>query len=395
VVKVDKSKTLNQSPKYKVLFISSWYPTRIHEFNGDFVKRHAKAVGLFSDVTCLHVIHDPDLKQRFELIENEEENLHEIIIYFKPFVDLKVMRKWMKLLYYFKGFNSITKKFGKPNIIHANILIPVGFVAWILSVFYRVPFVLTEHWTGFLNDVYSQKPLITKAINNFVARQAKTILPVTENLSLAMQKSGVKNQFTVVPNVVDTSIFKIKEYTNNSTKQILHVSDLNDHHKNITGLLRAIKLLSEIRQDFVLKIIHNQDNQFVFSYAKELKIEKQFVLFLGKKSSAEVAEIMSDSDFLVLFSNYENFPCVIVEAMACGIPVLSTNVGGISEYVDNEKGILIEKGNEQELVKQLNYLMENHKNYKKEKLHTFAVNHFSPEKIGMEYIETYKRIVNA
>jgi glycosyltransferase involved in cell wall biosynthesis len=385
---------LSNSSKYKVLFLSSWYPTRIHEFNGDFVKRHAKAVSIYCDVACLHVIYDPELKSKFELIENRDEALNEVIIYFKPYLNLGFLRKLMKLCYYFKGFRLIKKKYGKPQIIHANILVPVGSIAWLFSVFYSIPYVITEHWTGFLNDVYKQKSRLFRFKNNFIAGKASLILPVTDNLSSAMQNCGITNQFKVVPNVVDTNIFKIKSAENKEIKQILHVSDLNDHHKNISGLLRAIKLLSETRQDFVLNIIHNQDNQQIIDYIKELKIDNRFISFLGKKSSSEVAEIMGGSAFLVLFSNYENLPCVIVEALACGIPVLSTNVGGLAEYIDNEKGVLIEKGNEQELLKKLNYLLDNYKNYNKENLHTFAVEQFSAEKVGTSFNEMYGQILN-
>lgn len=386
---------MNRTLNSKILFISSWYPTRIHDFNGDFVKRHARAVSLFSQVTCLHVIYDKDLKnKRFEIVESKEDNLNEIIIYFKPFLDYNFFRKLIKVGYYFKGFRYIKMKFGKPDIIHANVLVPIGFTAFSLSLFFQTPFVITEHWTGFLNGSFNQKPWIIRKLYSFISKKARCILPVTENLSIAMQNCGIKAVYKVVPNVVETGIFKIKDFNIPEIKQIIHVSDLNDEHKNVSGLLRAIKSLSEIRQDFILQIIHNQDNQLLFDYTEELGINKRFVNFLGKKNSVEVAEIMSDSSFLVLFSNYENLPCVIVEALACGIPVLSTNVGGINEYIDSSKGILIEKGNEQELIKQLNYLLDNFKNYKKEDLHHFSVTHFSYDKIGNDLFNTYQSILN-
>lgn len=390
VVKTDK---LNNPSKYKVLFISSWYPTRVHEFNGDFVKRHAKAVSKFNKVTCLYVIYDESMDTHYELVENSENDFFETIIYFNTSFNLLFFRKWMKLVYYFKGLNLIIRKQGKPDIVHANILVPVGFIAWLFYVFYKIPFVITEHWTGFLNGTYMQKPWIYRFLYNKIAGKSKTIMPVSQNLLLNMNSCGIKGNFVVIPNVVDTSLFKYNLSLSFKTKQILHISDLNDDHKNVSGLLRAIERLGQHRQDFILNVVHNHENPVIFNYARELGIEHKFVSFLGKKEHIQVAEIMANSAFLVLFSNYENLPCVIVEALASGIPVLSTNVGGISEYINDEYGILIDKGKEDELFDKMNFLLDHYSDYDKEKLHDFAATHFSSEAIGKKYIEVYDSVI--
>jgi len=99
---------------------------------------------------------------------------------------------------------------------------------------------------------------------------------------------------------------------------------------------------------------------------------------------------MEESDFLVLFSNYENLPCVIVEAFACGLPVISTDVGGIKEHLDNKKGLLIRKGNEDELYNALNKMLDNQNNYDKSTIRKYAVDNFSYEVVCKSFVELYK-----
>jgi glycosyltransferase involved in cell wall biosynthesis len=376
--------------KYTVLFLSSWYPTQLFPFRGDFVKRHAKAVSLFSKVICFHVIKDENIASRYEIIENETNDFIEVILHFRS-------RGWLKLQYlyfYFKGFNYIKKKFGKPDLIHGNVLYPIGIIVFLLSYFYRIPFIFTEHWTGFLNDTYKRFSRTKRLIFNFIAKKAKLIAPVTYDLKRAMIKSGVNANYKVIPNVVETNIFKWKGIKGQEKKFILHVSNIRDEHKNISGLLRVISKLHKKRHDFVLNIIHSEQNKDLEDYANSLDLDDTIVKFCGKKEYKEVAEHMSQSAFLVLFSNYENLPCVIVEAFASGLPVLSTDVGGISEHLDDKKGVLIKKGDETALLDKMNYMLDHYQDFDKLLLRDYAITKFSYKNVGSEYYRIYQNLLD-
>lgn len=377
--------------KYTILFLSSWYPNRIFPFQGDFVKRHAKAVSLFSNVICLHVAIDASLRSRYIIKENEENNLKEIIIYFNK----KWFRKLFYIFYYYKGFLYLKNKYGRPDLIHGNVLYPKGIIMFLLSFFYKVPYIFTEHWTGFQNGTFAQFPDFKKRLYSFIAKKAKRIIPVTDNLKQSMIELGIIGNYTIIPNVVETEIFKINQEKPGQKKHILHVSNIRDQHKNISGMLRVVSKLSVIRQDFVLDIIHSEENKSLRQLADSLNLTRNYVNFLGKKEYDEVAQYMSKSAFLVLFSNYENLPCVIVEAFASGLPVLSTDVGGISEHLDEKKGILIKKGDEIDLLDKMNYMLDHYNEYDKSLLHEYAVTNFSYEKIGLEFYKRYQEILDA
>ncbi|MBU8892752.1 MAG: glycosyltransferase [Bacteroidales bacterium] len=379
-----------KSDKYTILFLSTWFPSEIFPFRGDFVKRHAKAVSLYSKVVSFHVIKDKNLTTKYNLTEHSENNYHELIYYFNS----KWFSKLSYLFYYFKGFNYIRKKYGNPDLIHANVLYPIGIVAYILSSIYKIPYVFTEHWTGFLNNTFKGFSRFNKSIYCYIGKKAKYIIPVTHNLKDSMIESGINGNYDVIPNVVETDIFKWGDVANQGKKQILHVSHIRDDHKNISGILRVVSKLSKTRKDFVLSIIHSEGNEKIIELAHSLNLIGSFVKFLGKKDYSEVAQYMAQSAFLVLFSNYENLPCVIVEALASGLPVLSTDVGGIHEHLDLEKGILIKKGDENALLEKMNYLLDHHNDYDKKALRNYAVSNFSYEKIGQEYSNIYRTVLN-
>ena len=379
-----------QKRKLNILFISSWYPSRVFKYYGDFVKRHAKAAGLYSNVICLHVIRDKKMNKGFEVAENEEGDLKEVIIYFNRLYFIKLAY----IFYYIKGFYYIRKKYSKPDLVHANVLYPIGFIAFIYLILFKTNFVVTEHWTGFQKGEYKEFSVVKRLLFNFIGTKATYILPVTDDLKHSMLTSGIKGNFKIIPNVVETDLFRKNKVFDNNKKQILHISHLRDKHKNISGILRVISKLSQIRQDFILKIIHSEENNALVELASSLGILGKYVNFCGNKNYQEVADFMSKSVFLVLFSNFENLPCVIVEALSSGLPVISTDVGGIKEHIDNSKGILIKRGDELALLDAMNYLLDNYNSYNKENLRQYALSNFSYQVVGKGFCQVYSEIIN-
>ena len=157
-------------------------------------------------------------------------------------------------------------------------------------------------------------------------------------------------------------------------------------------MLRTIEILKQQRDDFELNVIHDYDAPEFKAFVKEHHLE-DCVIFHGKKTSAEVAEAYQKADFLVLFSNFENLPCVIVEAFASGIPVLSTAVGGIAEIVSPERGILIPQGDEDALLQGMNQMLDHSDEYDRQVIRQYALNTFSNDIIGRQIYEVYSKVL--
>jgi glycosyltransferase involved in cell wall biosynthesis len=109
-------------------------------------------------------------------------------------------------------------------------------------------------------------------------------------------------------------------------------------------------------------------------------------------SEEQVALKMSMCDFFVLFSNYENLPCVLLEAMSCGKPVITTPVGGITEVVSAERGIFVEPKNVNQLVEKLDFMLQHFKTYNGNLARSYAETNFSKEVIKLQFQKFYDDI---
>jgi glycosyltransferase involved in cell wall biosynthesis len=104
----------------------------------------------------------------------------------------------------------------------------------------------------------------------------------------------------------------------------------------------------------------------------------------------EVAQSMREADVFVLFSNYEGLPCVILEALAAGLPVIATETGGIHEWVTPEIGILIPIGDENALLEAMLTMMNQYLNYDKTILRKQIVDKASYQAVGNALMDVYK-----
>ena len=160
----------------------------------------------------------------------------------------------------------------------------------------------------------------------------------------------MKGRFKVVPNVVDLALFHPRLGPRpDGPYRFLHVSTLADAHKNVSGMLRALHKARQEHSGMHLHILGDGDASPHIALASELGLHPRAVTFEGMSSPGTVAQRMRESDALVLPSNHENLPCVMLEAFATGIPVLATDVGGIPEHLAPERGIMIRRGDMQAL----------------------------------------------
>jgi len=378
--------------KINVLFISSWYPTRLRPTDGNFVQKHAEAAALYSNVVFLHVIFDPSLKNKYEYQIEVRNNVRTHIIYLAyPKIHLPLLKFFRYVKAYFYGYKKIFGTSEKPDIVHANVLIPVGLIAFLFHLTKKIPYVISEHWTAYLPQD-PNKPGRKLFFYRYFAKKSAMLMPVTDHLAKAMEKMSVSGNYSVVPNVVDTSLFFPGPERKEMVKRIIHVSSLLDIQKNFSGMLVALVHLIDKRSDFIFEIISDGDfDQYKRKFEKLGICDK--MVFHGRKSTEEVAAIMQHCDFLLLFSNYENFPCVIPEAMACGLPVLSSDVGGIAEHVNKSNGILIEAQIIDELIVQLGTMLDTCRNYDRTRIRSYAEQHFSYDVIGKQFFEIYKQVL--
>lgn len=371
----------------EVLFIASWYPNKTYATLGNFVARHAEAIATKHKVTVVHPVPVKGLLKNEYHIETKGQ-LTTCILYHPPIRPHRLFR----LLFYKKAIQQLAIQ---PQLIHLNVLHPVGSVAVKLARAFHIPIVATEHWTGFHDNTHNA--LSSRAWSGIraVARNIHTLCPVTSHLADAMRQRGLHGRYEVIANVVDTNCFCLAKVKTDRKFTFLHVSSLYDVHKNISGLLRAFKQVHARHPDAVLRIIGDGDIEPHRTYADHLGLPPGCLTFEGPEPIERIAQAMRNSDAFVLFSNYENLPCVIGESFASGIPVISTDVGGIREHLTPERGMLIERGDEDALVNAMLRMYANPTQFDPQKLRAYAVDHFSNAAIAEAYDRVYQKALNA
>lgn len=371
---------------YKILFISSWFPNKLESTNGNFVQRHAEAVSHLHDVEVLHSIGDPDQKQTYLFDDQIVNEIRTLIVYYRKSSN-PVLNFFRRMKAYKKGFSRLQK----PDLVHANVLQNSMLFAVYLKRKFKIPFVVTEHWSGFLK--LNRKKLWKSQffIAKMIANKAEFVLPVSQYLLHDLKELGLKTKFEVVGNVVDTDLFSLKSALNQHPFKFLHISNLVPL-KNPDKIIGAAVKLRNKFDNFELHIGGDGDIGKLNKIIGENKAES-FIKTFPILSLNEVAEKMRESDCFVLFSEYENFPCVLLESLSTGTVAIATEVGGVPEIINDKNGVLI-SNSEKELYEAMKKVLLQETNFDEpKKHHEYIVNYFSVKKIAQKFDEIYRQIL--
>lgn len=380
----------------KVLWLVSWYPSREDPFNGDFIQRHAMAVAGFCRVYVIYVVKAASTFPVTRQEENLHGNLAEKIIYYQaPKTGIKLLDRLLSQYKYNQCCRQAVKEYisknGLPALVHVHIAMKAGLAALWIKRKWNIPFAVTENWTGYYRQsvpsVYDYHWLFKQANRN-ILKKAVIFLPVTKDLGETVKKDFVNIPYRVVPNVVNTDLFYYKPFTPVKFR-FIHFSYMN-YQKNPDGILEAAKLLKERGYDFEISMIGHKDERLIAKANDSLL--NGTVYFHAAVPYDEVAKQMQMASAFLLFSRFENLPCVILEALCCGLPVVSSNVGGIAEVVNKENGILVERENIRQLADAMQQLIENYAVYNKKNIADHAREKFSYRAVGAQYLSAYNDV---
>ena len=380
---------MTDKKRLKILFVAAWYPTKKNLTAGIFIKEHAKAVSLYNDVAILYsegISHF--LNSFYEIKDNKEDELRTIRLKYRK-SPIPKTSYFIFLWGMFLAFHKLVRSGFGPDIIHAHVY-SAGVPAVILGKIYKISVVITEHWTGFPRHILGKLDILKV---RFAMNRAKYILPVSKDLEKAIKSYGIKNKFEIVPNVVNTEIFyPSPQKANNKIKKMLFVALLSPQ-KGVSYLLQALAQLKQKRQDFVLDIVGDGPNREEYEkLSKELSLEG-IVKFHGLKTKLEIAKFMRNSNFFVQPSLYETFGVVYIEAMACGKPIVASQLPVLQEKIDKEIGILVPPKDKKALTDAIDYMLDHYQDYSSEKISRYAKENFGYEVVGKKLDEIYRKIL--
>ena len=376
----------------------------INPVQGVFVREHAKAVQLYDDVAVLHLVgHDRRIGGIVRMEKERDPALTE---------GIPIYRAWHRLLpipsvsypaYVWaamQAVRAIERQGFRPDIVHAHVY-SSGLPAAAVARWRHIPMVLTEHTSAFPRRLLSPQQA---RVARLALSLARVVMPVSLALQRGIEEYGIRATFQVVPNAVDTRIFHpdpaplasmaksgIGDRQPGLRRRLLFAGGLVPV-KGIPHLLAALAILSETRHDWQLDLVGDGPNRDEYiALAAQLGLGDH-VVFHGLKPKAEVAAFMRQAELFVLPSLWENSPCVIVEAMASGLPVVASRVGGIPELVTKQTGMLVPPKDPASLAAALATALDNPNQFDRSLL-VRAAERYTPAVVGQEIDSVYRRVI--
>jgi glycosyltransferase involved in cell wall biosynthesis len=376
----------------KILWLVSWYPNKYDPFDGDFIQRHARAAALHDDIHVFFLRFSAEQK-KVERAWRSNEGLSEEIFYLPKergiIGNIKNYLLWRKIG---RAELALLVNRHRPHLVHVHVPWKVGLFAFWIKRKFAIPYFITEHWGIYnqtVDDNITARPLYFRLMLNNIFRRAAGFASVSRFLGEGVNRLLLPKAYTVIPNAVDTKLFfPVPEKATRFT--FLHVSNMVPL-KNIGGLLKAFQLfVAQSAGRAQLVLIGNRDEEFVL-LAQQMGLFNQSVFFRGELPYGEVAAEMQKAHVLVLNSDMENSPCVIGEALCCGLPVIATRVGGIPELLSAENSILVPPQDDKALAKAFEEMKEQYSSFSPQKIAEAAEKRFSMPAVGQQFHDLYSR----
>ncbi|MCX6175617.1 MAG: N-acetyl-alpha-D-glucosaminyl L-malate synthase BshA [Ignavibacteriales bacterium] len=212
---------------------------------------------------------------------------------------------------------------------------------------------------------------------------------------------NIEKDIEVIYNFIDIEKYKPKEselfrkhIAPCGEKVLVHTSNF----RLVKRVADTIRVLDKVRKEVPTKLVlvgDGPDRSDCERLTRELDLQKD-VIFLGKQDG--LTEILNAADLFLMPSQSESFGLSALEAMACGVPVVSTSVGGLPELnIHNETGYIAEIGDIDRMAKYAVELLTNEKRYKSfsKNSRERAVKNFDKNLIVPKYVDYYEKVLNS
>lgn len=389
----------------KVFLIPSWYPSKREPLSGIFTHEQAIAIAdICQDVEVVvstwghsdlafkarkPSLWADTLLSRIKLKSNQINKIHGLYEVFNPALNWSYQIPFggarRLLAANRKNFLLAMKTFGKPDIIHAHVCYPAGYIASVLSDEFNVPFVITEHMGPFpFKELLKNGKPINEIVTAF--KKSSSVIAVSDSLADDIEFYNLAKSI-VIPNMVDERFFKpavpAKE------KFIFFTLGGLTSQKGIEDLLYAIALWNPPASDVEFRIGGDgSEKNYYMKLAKSLKIDDR-VKWLGTVSRDEAPVLFGECHAYIMPSKHESFGVVFVEAIASGKPVIATRCGGPESIVNKTNGLLVEVGDIQGLAESMSILMKNWHMYSSEKIRADFEKRFSRPVVAKKIVDVY------
>lgn len=384
--------------KKRILWLCSWYPNRLEPFNGDFIQRHAEAVSKFEDIHVIHLARDKEGTLTRSALQEDisRENFSATIIYYyvHPWPIWGKAVSWLRYRSLIK--KAVKKHFHKngfPDLVHVHVGMPAGAIALWIKRKWKIPYVLTEHWSGFLENAkekFRQLSFYTQLTWRKITAGAGSVSFVSDCLLKSYLRTISAGNTRVIPNVVNIDIFK-PGISSVGELQFIHISGM-DENKNARLIIEAFVMLQEKYPDLKLVMIGTTQNSDPLVMQKASAFQN--IEILPEMPQPDLVKYIQQSLALILFSGYETFGCVVIEANACGVPVIVSDIPVFHETVkEGVNGYFAAPGNAASLAERMEDIIRNRANFNSQSVAETTASRFGYETVGRQVSTWYRDVL--
>jgi N-acetyl-alpha-D-glucosaminyl L-malate synthase BshA len=290
------------------------------------------------------------------------------------------------------------------DLMHVHYAIPHAVSAYLAKQVWKkagrkIKFITTLHGTDI--TLMGLEPTFMPLVK-FSIEESDGVTAVSRFLKeKTLTNFNVNKEIEVIYNFIDIDKYKPveekpfkKHIATCGEKVLIHTSNF----RVVKRVTDTIRILEKVKKELPVKLVligDGPDRSECERLARDLDLHKD-VLFLGKQDAIE--EILTSADLFLMPSQSESFGLSALEAMACGVPVISTSVGGLPELViHNQTGYIAEIGDVDRMAKYTIDLLTNEKKYKSfaKNSRERAVTNFDKNLILPQYVEYYERVLNS
>lgn len=329
-----------------ILYAGHLFPTPANPVLGVFVLERARALAKQANVSVISLISFfPLLRPKQPCLRSEViDGIHVQRAYYPAMPRALYALRWRTMATAF--YRSVRKLPNKPDIIHVDWIYPDAYAVLNWALAQKTPVVLTVHGRKTMGSPNNQLKHL------WPLQHAKKIIAVSADLKKQILEKfhGIQqDKIAVIPNGVNPERFK--PMSRQQARQALNLQ------QNIKLVLNVARLSEEKAQAVLLKAVANVQDAHVCivgngplrrslqDLIKHLQLSSRARL-IGQIEHESIPLWMAAADIVCLPSLHEGSPVTLYEALACGTPVVASNVGGIPEIVNNPKlGILVMPNN--------------------------------------------------
>jgi glycosyltransferase involved in cell wall biosynthesis len=379
-----------------VLILSTGYPTDYVPLDGIFYRDQADALAMAGHKVGFIAVNPISAKSvlssrklTFGLSTFSENN---VSTYLYKYLNIPKYPEYCVLRAGTKG-KALIKKYisqhGVPDIVHLHCYEAV-LAAKYLKDQYGIPFIVTEHSSRFLTG---SVPAAMEKYAIMAFTESAHNISVSEEFALVLEKK-YKKEFHYLPNIVDTEFYKPQNQVISKKGFIFLSAGILNENKNHRLLINAFSLFIRSGRSAGLVIAgEGPQHEALNGQVKKLNLKNK-VEFTGLLSRKALSERMSQCNVFVLTSKHETFGVVLIEAMSCGKPVVSTRSGGPQSIVNTkELGILCDS-DENSLFLAMQEVYDNFASYDPKVIRQAVLDNFSREAVASKLTSVYNKVLN-